>query len=329
VSTLNHSIHGGDFWGWHSTALENGARQAVRTFISNPNAACPTYGPWQYAPPVCTTTNTRENMAFQLLTDNPQVPAPCNQACCRPDGTCVNVPPGQCAAPNKPQGVGTSCSSPPPPGYTTTVVCPKPPVVVKWRSVRNNNALGPVPIMLNPTATGNGLGGPTTEPRRGGIQRIEADFDQPVVLVNPAAASAIGRTTSWPGGVMGAPVAYTPTGVFLSSASTIVMTFAAAPPGNIPDLTCMTFNVLGTVQNGAGQGLVGDTDCMARVTFGDATSDGIVNLSDPLFIKAHFGAGVMAFPQCDINLLNAVINLQDALMAKGQIFSPPRRTRCP
>ncbi len=315
-STQNFAT--GNFWGWHSTTLERGARQAVRAPLSLTGVNCPLYGPWSFAQHVCTFLK-RPSMAFELHTDVPTIPPPCPRACCLPDGTCMDVTAAsQCHGTLQP--VGSTCA---------TTICPKPPIVVQWRSVRTNATLGPLAIVLDPTAVGNGSTGPTTEPRQGGIQRIEVDFDQPVILVNPAAVATEGQTTTYPGGVLLGPVAYAPSAVFMVSATTMAIEYPAAAPGNLPDRTCYNFDVAGTVQNAAGQGLIGDTDCNARSLLGDATSNGVVNLSDPLYIKSKFGQPAGSFPQCDINLTGANINIFDALMSKGRVATPPRRALCP
>src|SRR5690606_10216437 len=67
--------------------------------------------------------------------------------------------------------------------------------ILAWRSVRTHAGDGPLGIPLHPTAAGNGTTGPTTEPRLGGIQRIEVDFDAPVTLTNAGAVTVIGRAS--------------------------------------------------------------------------------------------------------------------------------------
>src|SRR5207253_9677791 len=126
----------------------------------------------------------------------------------------------------------------------------------------------PLPIVLNPAATGNGSSGPTVESRSGGIQRIEVDFDQPVSLTNASAITVTGRRTV--SGVLQSPVGYTPTSVSMADADTLALTFDA---GALPDETCYTINLAGALGSADGQTLAGDTDVMIRSLWGDATGD--------------------------------------------------------
>lgn len=316
VSTLNNA-QGKHFWGWHSTTIERGKRQAVRTVTSVQGVNCPTYGPWVYAQHLCTFLK-RPQMSFELLTNNPNVPDACPQACCLPNGACVDVPTATCLAiGGTPKGIGTSCAG---------TKCPKPPVIVKWTSVRSHSGIGPLPIVLNPIATGNGALGPTVETRTGGIQLVEVDFDQVVNLVNPAAVTVTGRTTSYPGGVMGGPVPYVPTSVVMVSPTRMALTFGS---GQLPDRSCYNFWVGGSVQNTAAQGLVGDVDCNARSLVGDVNMNGEVNLGDTLFAKSKIGTPVASVPEVDANLSGGLINLGDALFVKSNVLSPPKKALCP
>ena len=87
-ATLNKAT--ADFWGWHATANENGKRDAVvgKVTVSatspspqcSPLTNCPApyylYGPWSYAPKVCTFPH-KINMSFELLTIDLQTPPKC------------------------------------------------------------------------------------------------------------------------------------------------------------------------------------------------------------------------------------------------------------
>ncbi len=93
--------------------------------------------------------------------------------------------------------------------------------ITQWRSVRNHVLNVPQrSIVLNPTAIGNGLAGPTVECRYNGIQRIDVDFSAPVTIADANAITVVGRTTNYPSGnVMGSPVSYTPQSISMTGLS--------------------------------------------------------------------------------------------------------------
>jgi hypothetical protein len=192
--------------------------------------------------------------------------------------------------------------------------------VMQWRSVRTHGAVGPLGIVLSATASGNGPAGPTAEPRLGGVQRIDAVFNQPVVLANTAGITVVGRTTT--GSLLGGPVAYTPSSVVLSGTSTLQINFA---PGTLPDQTCYTITLPADVVVGE---VAGDRDVNVRSLYADTTSDGRVSLSDALLIKSHAGQSVLTQPQYDLDL-SIGISQTDALSAKGRVSSPPVLALCP
>lgn len=191
----------------------------------------------------------------------------------------------------------------------------------QWRSVRTHTGAGPLGIVLNAAATGNGEAGPTIEPRQNGVQRIEVDFSGPVALsANPTAGVTVtGRTTT--SGVLGGSMNYTPIAVTLADADTIAIQLV---PGQLPDQTCYTIT-LGAVIT---QPLTGDTDCMLRALEGDTMGDGRVNLSDAVSAKARIGQSVPATVAFDLDLSGA-IDMQDALYAKSKVSKPARQALCP
>ncbi len=195
-----------------------------------------------------------------------------------------------------------------------------------WRSVRTHGVAGPQSILLDAAATGNGISGPTVECRNGGIQRIEIDFSSAITLANTGLITVSGRTTSYPGGVPGGPVSYTPSSVTLSGAATMVLTFPAAPsPGFLPDLTCYTI----IIPAGAiGQILTGDNDLIIRALEGDATGSGDVTLSDAILTTLNAGQPVASHARFDMNLDGAVSVAGDALFAKARVASPSRKALC-
>src|SRR6185436_14223504 len=63
--------------------------------------------------------------------------------------------------------------------------------ILAWRSLRTHTGGNQLPIVLNPTATGNGASGPTVETRgpsatNAGVRKVQVDFSGPVTLGNVA-----------------------------------------------------------------------------------------------------------------------------------------------
>lgn len=199
--------------------------------------------------------------------------------------------------------------------------------ITQWRSVRTHSSVGPLNIVLNPTGTGNGTSGPTVETRSGGIRRIEAAFSGPIALNSPAGVTVVGRANL--AGVMGPPVAYTPSSVSVSGGSTLTIDFAASPaPGFLPDQTCYTI-VIGPTT--LAQSIIGDNDVSVRALVADTTGNGDVALGDTLATKARVTTPTTAVsaPHHDVNLTGGNINLGDTLFVKSQVTSPPHRAFCP
>jgi hypothetical protein len=198
--------------------------------------------------------------------------------------------------------------------------------IAQWRSVRTHGGAGDQSITLNATATGNGLTGPTVECRSGGIQRIEIDFSSAITLATTGAITVVGQTTSYPGGVLGGPIPYTPSSVTLSGAATMVLTFPASPSvGFLPDQTCYTITI---PQAAIVQTLVSDNDVKVRALVGDATGSGDVKLSDAILTKVKIGAAIATNARYDMNLDGSITNA-DALFAKAAVASPARKALCP
>ena len=197
--------------------------------------------------------------------------------------------------------------------YYVAPEIPEPPKAIAWRSVRNHTGLGPLAIVLNPLATDGSV---TSECRLGGIQLIEVDFDQAVVLTNPAGITV----TDWPGGF-----SYSPTSVTLVDADTIAIGFAA---GLLPDMNCYRIDLDTCVQSSlAGLPLAGDVDCWVRALIGDVNSNGSVNSIDMGAVKANIGQNP-ALPgkaRYDVNL-NGAINPIDMGAVKRFI---PNAAACP
>lgn len=199
-----------------------------------------------------------------------------------------------------------------------------PPAVTQWRSVRTHAPgapNGPLAIVLHPTATGNGLSGPTVETRRFGIQRVEVDFDQPVMIAPLGSVALTGHLTV--GGVMqpmqnfGGNIL----GFSMMDADTLQILLNAPPNEG-----CYRFDIANAVRNLANMAPAGDTDCNVRSLAGDATGDGLANLGDALRIKVNIGTAAATAPQWDLNVTGGNVDLGDALFAKSQVN---RNARCP
>jgi hypothetical protein len=188
--------------------------------------------------------------------------------------------------------------------------------IAQWRSVRTHSGEVDLAIVLDPTAVGSGLSGPTVESRAGGVQRIELDFSTPVTLTaNPESGIAVSDgTTSYP-----------PASVSQVDGDTIAISFNA---GALPDQKCYTITVgAGTVM----QPLSGDLDCRVRALVGDTTGDGKVNLTDVILARVGSLSSLTAAsaPRLDVNLSGGAIDLGDMLFIKSLVTSPAREVACP
>jgi hypothetical protein len=277
--------------------------------VCNPRACC-------FVPGFCEETSQFDCLnrggtpgAKNSICANTQCPQ--TIACCYRDGTCEDVDSSiTCAfTMGRSQGLGSSCQM---------ALCNLPAKVRRWRIMRIHGILGELGVPLKPAANGNGVGGPAVEPRQGALQRIEVEFDQDVMLMNP------GAVMSYPDAIMGPPVSY-PASVSMSAADRMAIDY---PPGMLPDHTCYEINLAGAVQNSTGWALDGDTDCMIRVLTGDATMSGDSTLSDALLTKLHSGESASASPEFDLDL-DGLISPADAQVAKSRVASPARKALCP
>jgi hypothetical protein len=115
---------------------------------------------------------------------------------------------------------------------------------------------------------------PTVESRMGGVEVIDVDFNQPVLLVDPAAVS-----------VASVEAAYIPDQVTLENDDqTLRIAFA---PGTLPNLTTFRVDIAGAIAN-----LIGDTDCTIIALLGDANRNGEVSDDDVALINDHLGEAV-------------------------------------
>jgi hypothetical protein len=199
------------------------------------------------------------------------------------------------------------------------------PVITQWRSVRTH-AGSPLSITLDALASGNGLTGPTVEPRNQGIQRIEVDFNDPVTLASASGVTVTGRTTT--AAVMGGPIAYTPNSVVQNGSNGIALLFNA---GTLPDQSCYQITISpSTITVPGPLGLVGDFDCNVRSLKGDTTMSGLLNLTDVIFTNLNLGAAVnAASAKHDVDLSGGVIDAADFLAVKAGVTSPAKQALCP
>jgi hypothetical protein len=207
------------------------------------------------------------------------------------------------------------------------IVLASPPTITAWRSVRTHAASGDLHTVLDASASGNGLAGPAVECRQGGILNIQIDFDQEVLLVEPGAVSVSGQTTL--GGVLQPSVNYSAqAGVSMIDEDTLQIDFA---PGALPDATCYTVKIAGTVENVAAQALTGPIQCLVRSLVGDTTQSGDVTLTDALVVKAAVSSGTPAHaePALDVDVSGNNIETTDAMAAKSRVASPTPQALCP
>lgn len=200
--------------------------------------------------------------------------------------------------------------------------------VLSWKSVRSHSGIGELAIDLNPTATGNGLSGPTVESRGSaaagvGIAKILVELNTSATLADASKVSASGRLTD-PAGVMGPAAPYSPTSVMLVSPTTLAIMFT--PP--LPDQGCYRIELLAGLFTCP---LAGDLDVNVRGLWADVTGDGQVVLGDSLAVKARVSQPVVPTNvRYDTNMAGgAAINLGDALAVKARVNSPVRQARCP
>jgi|GEM_PF-2432905 len=138
--------------------------------------------------------------------------------------------------------------------------------ILSWESVRTHGALGPMPIVLNPTATGSSVPAPTVESRLSGVQRIEVALDTAITLgdvTEPIVATDRN----------GVSPAATATVSLESGGTVLVLAFAV---GAIPDTSCYTIDLSGNLPLKAGT----DPDVEFRSVSGDGNNTGGVDIGD-------------------------------------------------
>jgi hypothetical protein len=187
--------------------------------------------------------------------------------------------------------------------WTFTVEIINPAVATQWRSIRSHGLSGNYSIVLNQAASsGTDM---TSEPRQGGIRKIQVDFDRNVSMFAPPAAVGSDANT------------YPAVSAGMIDPDTLEIDFG---PG-LPNGLCYTIDLAGLVfDDDYGLFLGGDTDCVIRGLQGDAnpTAPGIVSLSDSLLVKARTGTSVSLSPWADVDS-NGTIDHSDAMLAKSQI----------
>ncbi|NLE60343.1 MAG: hypothetical protein GX616_18495 [Planctomycetes bacterium] len=170
---------------------------------------------------------------------------------------------------------------------------------VAWLSVRlHGTPSTPYAIELDPSATGTAV---TSETRNGGIQRIEVDFSDDVLLLDSLAISATDADTP--------PNNYTPTSVSMLDDDTLAIEFAS---GVLPDQKCYTIDLGSSVAY-----LVGDIDCKVRGLVGDVSNNGVTNFHDMSLIKPLNGQQATEANACFDVTLDGVINYSDMAFVMG------------
>lgn len=177
------------------------------------------------------------------------------------------------------------------PADRTATASPGPaPVGTVWRSVRLHGGRDALPIVIG----GRGVQTPVSEPRAGGVQRIEVSFARPSELVDPkavrveAGGERIEPKVTMDGGVLVIQIPQQ------------------------PDRTCVTVSIAGAVE-GAAEPLT----CTFRNLQGDVTNDGEVTAADAQNIKARVGQPLTpALAAYDVDLSGGEVRLGDALALK-------------
>lgn len=199
--------------------------------------------------------------------------------------------------------------------------------IVEWRSVRSHSGGVDRAIILNPTATGNGLSGPTVEPRIGGIQRIQIKFDGAWGMPDSPDTGNIDMIGQYiDDSNEPVVVSYSPTSSRRLPEDPSVLEMEFVPP--LPNQGCYRIAIWGdgTVVH---QTIIGDNNVYIRGLVGDANSDGQVVLGDALFTKARVNLNSADAPRYDVNLSGGLINLGDAIRVKLEVKSPVPICKCP
>lgn len=199
------------------------------------------------------------------------------------------------------------------------VILSQPPSILSWKSIRTHGSDGELAIVLDASAGGDSVTGPTVETRQGGIRKILISLNEAVTLVNPAVVVT--------GHTIGGSIDYSSqAGVSLNDDQTLQILFA---DGALPDGTCYTIDIAGSVQNAQGQPVSGDTNCLIRSLVGDVAGSGEVNLSDAILEHIHIGDTAIAHPNLDIDVSGGTIDNADTLAIKALVTSPAHATDCP
>lgn len=167
------------------------------------------------------------------------------------------------------------------------------PEISEWRSVRTHGACGDLAIVLDGAATGASA---SVEPREGGIQKIEVDFDKAVSSIS-GTIQAVGTSST-----------VNATGAnLINGGLTLEILFS----GGLPDADCYTIDLSSHIV-----GLEGDADVTLLALPGEVEFDGQVGLGDALEINANNGRPVCTdsqYVRFDIDT-NGAITLGDALI---------------
>ena len=176
------------------------------------------------------------------------------------------------------------------PPSTTSVTC----AATAWRSVRTHGGgLGDLPIDLDPAAAGVYA---VSETRRGGVQRVEIDFDKATSVNGVIEAEDLTY-----GGGIAASDQY-----LVNGDRTLVIEFA----DGLPDGSCCRIDLAGRIAD-----LAGDTDCRVRCVEGDTNDDGVTNNTDKSQVASLNGTSAEDGPRFDVNVDGSTNNTDKSLVA--------------
>jgi hypothetical protein len=184
----------------------------------------------------------------------------------------------------------------PSPGSSGQILLPPdpvdttPPTLQSADSIRTHGSAGEffLPLELDESLP------PTIEPRAGGPVRIILGFNEPI---DPSSAAQLSIGTAL---------------VTISDDRMLIDEIAGVPDG-----VCLTVSL--HVADAAGNALAGTNMVRLGVLAGDANQSGHVTNSDAVSTKAHIGQPVDPSSFRFDLTGNGVINLSDALLARGRI----------
>jgi hypothetical protein len=177
--------------------------------------------------------------------------------------------------------------------FTKLGICDPPPQIVAWRSVRDHGPeCGELAIELDPSIES---GCPVTEPRQGGIQRIEIDFESDATsFYMPNQAILSGGTASIANEAL------------VNGGTRLVLDIDGST-----DQTCYHIDLSPSFY-----AWEGDMDCLVATLAGDTNNDCIVSSLDRAQGKAGSGPYVPDNPRLDVNT-DCIVSALDRAFLKA------------